>query len=513
MDRKWWTLVAVCTATFMLLLDITIVNVALPSIERDLGADLADLQWVVDAYALTLAALLLTGGSLADRVGRRRVFLIGLVAFTAASILCGLATSPLTLNLARALQGIGGAFMFATSLALLASAYSGRDRGTAFGLWGATTGAAVAVGPLVGGVLTEGIGWEAIFFVNVPIGIAAVALTLMRVEQSKNPHASPLDWPGTVLFSGALFLLIFGLIRGNPEGWSSAPIAASLGGAAVLMIAFVAVELRRRHDAMLDLSLFRVASFNGASIAAFVLSASMFAMFLYLTLYIQNILGYSALESGVRFMPVTLLSFVVAPISGKLAERVGVRWFVGGGLALVGAGLLLMGGLEAGDDWTALLAGFMIAGGGIGMVNPALATAAVGVVDPRRTGMASGINSTFRQVGIATGIAAWGAIFQHVVRDEFVKGAARAGLQGAQQRGGQVADFIAFGGARRSGNPQLARLGEQAFVAGLNHLLLLAGLLALAGAALSALLIRPADFAHAPVAAPPAGSRAASARA
>ena len=512
MDRKWWTLVAVCTATFMLLLDITIVNVALPSIERDLGADLADLQWVVDAYALTLAALLLTGGSLADRVGRRRVFLIGLVAFTAASVLCGLATSPLTLNLARALQGIGGAFMFATSLALLASAYGGRDRGTALGLWGATTGAAVAVGPLVGGVLTEGIGWEAIFFVNVPIGIAAVALTLARVEESRNEHASPLDWPGTVLFSGALFLLIFGLIRGNPEGWSSAPIVASLAGAALLLVSFVVVEKRRGHAAMLDLTLFRVPAFNGASVAAFVLSASMFAMFLYLTLYIQNILGYSALESGIRFMPVTLLSFLVAPISGKLAERVGVRWFIGGGLALVGAGLLLMGGLEAGDDWTALLAGFMIAGGGIGMVNPALATAAIGVVDPRRSGMASGINSTFRQVGIATGIAAWGAIFQHVVRDEFVKSAARAGLQGAQQRGGQVADFIAFGGARRSGNPQLARLGEQAFVAGLNHLLLLAGLLALAGAALSALLIRPADFATAPAAAP-VGSRAASASA
>src|SRR3954471_5901029 len=251
MDRKWWTVIAVCTATFMLLLDITIVNVALPSIERDLDASFTDLQWVIDAYALTLAALLLTGGSLADRVGRRRVFLIGLVAFTVASVLCGLATSPLTLNLARALQGIGGAFMFATSLALLASAYSGRDRGTAFGLWGATTGAAVAVGPLVGGVLTEGIGWEAIFFVNVPIGIVAVLMTLARVEESKDPHAGRLDWPGTVLFSGALFLLIFGLIRGNAEGWSSAPIVASLAGAAVLMIGFVLVEMRRRHDAML----------------------------------------------------------------------------------------------------------------------------------------------------------------------------------------------------------------------------------------------------------------------
>ena len=215
-------------------------------------------------------------GRLADRVGRRLVFVIGLVIFTIASVLCGLAGTPLTLNLARALQGIGGAFMFATSLALLASAYSGRDRGTAFGLWGATTGAAVAIGPLVGGVLTEGIGWEAIFFVNVPIGIVAVALTLARVEESKNPHAGPLDWPGTVLFSGALFLLIFGLIRGNPEGWESAPIVASLAGAVVLLAAFVLVERRRREHAMLDLGLFKVPSFVGASVAAFVLSASMF---------------------------------------------------------------------------------------------------------------------------------------------------------------------------------------------------------------------------------------------
>jgi hypothetical protein len=259
---------------------------------------------------------------------------------------------------------------------------------------------------------------------------------------------------------------------------------------------------------MLDLTLFGRAAFAGASLAAFVLSASMFAMFLYLTLYIQNILGYSALESGVRFMPVTLLSFLVAPISGKFAERFGVRWFIAGGLALVGLGLLLMNGLEVGDDWTALLAGFLVAGGGIGLVNPALATAAVGVVEPSRSGMASGINSTFRQVGIATGIAAWGAIFQHVVRDEFVKLASGAGLRPPAGQTGSVADFIAFGGARRSGNPQLARLGEQAYVAGLNHLLLLAGLLAFAGAAACALLIRRTGFVSAPA---PAGARAASA--
>ena len=514
MERKWWTLLAVCVATFMLLLDITIVNVALPDIQRDLNASLSGLQWVVDAYALTLAALLLTAGALADLFGRRLVFVIGVSIFTVASLLCGLSTTPLFLHLARGLQGVGGAGMFATSLALIAQEFQGPERGTAIAAWGATIGGAVAIGPLVGGVLTEGLGWQWIFFVNVPIGIGAVALALSRSGESRDPNAKGIDWVGLVSFSGALFALNFGLLRGNAEGWSSAPIVASLAGAAALMGAFVLVELRRRHDAMLDLSLFRVRSFNGASLAAFVLSASMFAMFLYLTLYIQNILGYSALESGIRFMPVTLLSFIVAPVSGKLAGRFGVRWFIAGGLVLVGAGLLLMGGLQAGDDWTALLAGFMVAGGGIGMVNPALATAAVGVVDPRRSGMASGINSTFRQVGIATGIAAWGALFQHVVRDEFVKGATRAGLQGAQQRGGQVADFIAFGGARRSGNPQLARLGEQAFVAGLNHLLLLAGLLALAGAALCALLIQPADFAAAHAPAPePVGSRAASASA
>jgi EmrB/QacA subfamily drug resistance transporter len=493
MDRKWWTLIAVCTATFMLLVDVTIVNVALPSIEQDLHSSFSDLQWVIDAYALTLAAMLLTGGSLADRIGRRRVFVVGLGIFTGASILCGLASTPLMLTLSRALQGTGGALMFATSLALLAAAFQGRERGTALGLWGATTGAAVAIGPLAGGVLTEAIGWQAIFFVNVPIGLAAVAMTLARVAESKDPTGSHIDVPGTLTFSISLFLLVFGLIRGNAEGWGSTLIVGCLGGAVVLMAAFVLSE-RRHRDPMLDLSLFRRAPFVGASLAAFVLSAAMFAMYLYLTLYMQNILGYSALQSGVRFIPNTMLAFLAAPISGKFAERVGVRWFIAGGLALVGIGLLLMNGLKPGDDWTALLAGFLVAGGGIGIVNPALATAAIGVVEPRQAGMASGINSTFRQVGISTGIAAWGAIFQHVVRTEFVRGAAAAGAKlPPAGRSSGVADFIAFGGARRSGNPQFAKLGEQAFVAGLNHLLLLAAIVAFAGAALSALLLRPAE--------------------
>jgi EmrB/QacA subfamily drug resistance transporter len=491
MDRKWWTLIVVSIATFMLLLDITIVNVALPSIERDLHANFADLQWVIDAYALTLAAMLLTGGSLADILGRRLIFVIGVGIFTVASLLCALAGTPNVLNLSRALQGIGGAFMFATALALLASAYQGRDRGTAFGVWGAVTGASVAVGPLVGGVLTDAIGWEAIFLVNLPIGIIAIALALSQVEESHAPSGARIDWPGTITFSGALFALIFGLIRGNPEGWSSTLILGCFAVAAVLFLAFVAIELRSDHP-MLELSLFKKPAFDGASIAAFALSASMFSMFLYLTLYIQNILGYTPLQSGLRFLPVTLLSFIVAPISGKFAERVGIRWFLGGGLLAVGVGLLLMRGLKPGDDWTALLGGFLIAGAGIGLVNPALATAAVGVVEPRRAGMASGINSTFRQIGIATGIAGLGAIFQHIVAQNLIEGAHGRLPRGVT--GSQAADFVSFGGFRAVHNAALTRLAEQSFVDGLNDILLYAGIVAFVGAILAAVLTRPGDF-------------------
>src|SRR6478672_7935381 len=274
----------------MLLLDITIVNVALPAIQKDFNANLSDLQWVVDAYALSLAALQLTSGSIADLRGRKLVFMVGLAVFTAASALCGFATSSTFLNVARGVQGIGGAMMFATSLALLASAFTGRERGVAFGVWGATIGASVAVGPLIGGAITDTLGWEWIFFVNVPIGIAAIVFTRRKVEESKNPYARSVDWPGMVLFSTGLFLLVLGLIRGNDQGWGSTQTILQLGGAVVLIVAFLIVESRRK-EAMLDLSLFRKPAFCGVSIVAFSLSASIFAMFLYLTLYMQGILG------------------------------------------------------------------------------------------------------------------------------------------------------------------------------------------------------------------------------
>jgi predicted MFS family arabinose efflux permease len=295
-----------------------------------------------------------------------------------------------------------------------------------------------------------------------------------------------------VTFSGGLFALIFALIRGNAEGWGAPVIVGCLVAAAVLGTIFVLVE-RRSDQPMLDLSLFRKPAFAGASIAAFALSASMFSMFLYLTLYIQNILGYTPLQSGLRFLPVTLLSFLVAPISGKLAERLGIRWFLGAGLAAVGIGLLLMSGLEPGDDWTALLAGFLVAGAGIGLVNPPLATAAISVVEPQRAGMASGINSTFRQVGIATGIAGLGAIFQHLVASNFLQHVP-AGRLPRGVHTDAIADFISFGGAQKVGNKALAQAAEQAFVSGLNDILVCAAIVALVGAVLATLLTRPQDF-------------------
>jgi EmrB/QacA subfamily drug resistance transporter len=484
MARKWWTLLATCVAMFMLLLDITIVNVALPHIQRDLDASFSDLQWVIDAYALTLASLLLTAGSLGDRIGRRRVFTIGFGIFTVASLACGLATDPTMLNLFRAVQGIGAAGMLATTLALIAQEFHGPERATAFGIWGATIGGAVAIGPLVGGALTDGFGWEWIFFINVPIGIAAIALTLSKLAESRAPDAEPVDWPGAVTFSASLFLLVFGLVRGNPEGWSSSQIEASLIGAAVLMLAFLAIQMRSSHP-MLDLSLFRKPAFVGVSLVSFALHSGMFAMFLYITIYIQSVLGFDALQAGVRFLPITLLSFFVAPAAGRLLNRIPARIFFGLGMGLIGFGLLLMHGLSVDSEWTALLAGFLIAGAGIGMVNPAIGSVAVGVVAPAKAGMASGINNTFRQVGIATGIAGLGAIFQHDIASRLPDSAPSGAAQGIASAGPAAAS---------QGGPQAVDAAREAFVGAFNEILLIGAIIAFAGAALGLLLTRGRDL-------------------
>jgi EmrB/QacA subfamily drug resistance transporter len=496
MERKWWTLLAACVATFMLLLDITVVNVALPDIQRDLDASLSSLQWVIDAYALTLAAFLLMTGSLGDRLGRRRVFNIGFGIFTLASFLCGIAGDATLLNLARGLQGVGAAAMFSTSLALIAQEFDGRERATAIGAWGATVGGAVAVGPLIGGLLTEGFGWEWIFFANIPIGIGAMILTATKLANVKSTEAVRLDWAGLFTFSGGLFLLIFGLIRGNPEGWSSGVILASLIGAGGLLVAFLIVEARQ-ENAMLDLSLFRKPAFTGVSVVAWALSAGMFAMFLYVTLYVQDVLGYSPLEAGVRFLPITLLSFFVAPIAGRLTGRVPARVLLGLGLILVGVGLLLMRGIELGDDWTTLLPGFLVAGVGIGLTNPAIASTAIGVVAPFRAGMASGINNTFRQVGIATGVAALGAIFQSRIDSrlaELLPGAP-AGLSEAVSAGGGRAAVESVPPGSRA---QVADAANQAFISGFNDILLVGAAIAIVGGIVGFALVRSRDFVQQP---------------
>ncbi|HWK24962.1 MAG TPA: DHA2 family efflux MFS transporter permease subunit [Solirubrobacter sp.] len=455
MERKWWTLVAVAAGTFMLLLDVTIVNVALPDIEIALHASLADLQWVIDAYALTLAALLLTAGSLADRFGRRLLFAIGIVAFTLGSLLCGLAPSSLFLTLSRAFQGIGGAIMFATGLALIANAFHGRDRGAAFGVFGAVTGIAVAVGPVLGGALTSGLSWRWIFLVNIPVGIAAFAVTLREVDESRDPHPRRIDWIGLVTFSVGLGALVYGLIRAGEDGWSIGAVIVSLIAAAVLLVAFVAAEALQARP-MFDLSLFRKPTFVGGLIAAFAISASLFAMFPYLVIYMQIGLGLSAIEVGVRFLVLSGPVFITAAIAGRLTEHMPIRFLIGPGFALVGVALLLMRGLAPGQDWTHLIPGFLIAGIGAGLINVPLASTAVGVVEPARAGMASGINSTLRQVGIATGVAALGTIFSHHTAHA------------------------------------TSRLGG--FVDGLNAILLVGAVLAFVAAASSLLLIRRKDF-------------------
>ena len=478
----------------MLLLDITIVNVALPSIQKEFHSDLANLQWVVDAYALSLAAFQLTSGSIADLRGRKLVFMVGLAVFTAASFLCGLATTSTFLNLARGLQGIGGAMMFATSLALIAGAFSGRERGTAFGIWGATIGASVAVGPLIGGAITDGFGWEWIFFVNVPIGIAAIVFTQRKVDESRNPYARSVDWPGVVIWSLGLFLLVLALIRGNDQGWGSTKTVVELVAAVALIVGFLVLESRRKEP-MLDLTLFRKPAFCGVSVVAFALSASMFSMFLYITLYLQGILGYTPFEAGVRFLPLTITSFVAAALAGRLAHSVAPRLLFGVGLGAVGIGLYLMHGVTLGSTWTTLLAGFIVAGCGVGLTNPTIAQVAVGVVEPARSGMAAGINNTFRQVGIATGIAGLGAIFQARVESKASSLLTASGMP--QGKADAVAQGIATqqgGGGRGSG--AIAHVAQSAFISAFNEILLVATIIALAGAVLGALLVRSSDFAH-----------------
>jgi EmrB/QacA subfamily drug resistance transporter len=460
-ERQRWTLLVVCLATGVLLLNVSAPSVTLPAVGRDLGADLSVLQWVVSGYSLALAATLLTAGTLADLVGRRRMFLGGLAGFAAASVLCAVAPSALVLIAGRAAQGLAGAVLLSSSLALLAQDFTGTARAGALGIWAATVAAAFAVGPLEGGLLTESFGWRAIFVLDAAVALACLPVGIRRLRESRDPDAEGVDWWGTLTLSTGLFLGVFALTRGDVAGWGSGLILASGAGAALLLTAFVVVE-RRRREPMLDLGLFAIPTFTGASVVVLVMAASTFGPFLYLTLFLLDGAGTSPTAVGLQLLPLSGAALVVSVLGGRFARLLPVRAALPAGQLLSAAGLLAIRGLEPSSPWTVMLPGLLVLGIGIGLANPAVTYAALGVVPATRSGMASGVSNTFRQVGIALGIAVLGTLLP----------------------------------AQVQGDPA-------AFAAALDQILLVSAGVAVAGAALAATLVRERDFVTDPV---PAGS-------
>ncbi len=509
---RWWTLAIVSIATFMLMLDLTVVNVALPDLRTALHADFADLQWVLDAYALTLAAFLLTGGSLADRLGRKRVFSAGFAIFTLSSLAAGAAPGILTLNLARGAQGIGAAVLFAVGPALLGQEFRGRDRATAFGVFGGVSGLAIAFGPLIGGSLTQGLSWRWIFLLNVPIGIVAMILGRFRLRESVEPGAHRVDWAGLTSFSTALVLLVLGFLRGENQGWTSAPILAMFGGSLVLLAVFTVVERRAGAGAMLDLSLFRVRTFNGISLATLLANAAgMSAIFLQVS-YMQNVLGSSPLTAGLRFLPMTLTLFVTAAVTGSLTVRIAPRVLVGVSLTLIAVGLALVSLVGVHSSWTALLPSMIATGAGMGMFNPPRASLSIAVVEPGRAGMAAGMGETFQQVGVAVGIAGLGALFQNRVTSGFTSSTGGRLLGSQAHAFGQA---VASGGGDQLARALPARLAgpvdlaaRTAFVHSLDQVLLIGSGIAALAALIGFALIRRSDLHTSALAGAEAGTEA-----
>ncbi|MFL5830858.1 MAG: MFS transporter [Solirubrobacteraceae bacterium] len=404
------TIAVACIATAMLMLDISVINTALSNIASGLKTGLSGLQWVLDAYTLPLAATVLTAGAVADRLGRRRLFVIGMVVFTAASAACGAAGQIGTLIASRAVQGMGAAVLFATALALIAQVTpEPGQRAKALAAFGATIGAAFAIGPFVGGALTDAFGWRAIFLINVPIGVVATLIAVRRVAEGRDPHARGVDWPGQVTLIGGLFLLILALLRGNGDGWGSPGILAALAGAVVLLGAFVVVEWRSASP-MLPLSLFRERRFTGAQVAVFGIASTFFAIFLYITLYLQGVLGLPPIETGLVYLPGTVLMFIVSGLTAQFASRVHPAKLAAVGLGLVAVGMASMLLTTTTSSWTAILPGVLICCFGTGIFNPAASALALDALPAHQSGLASGASDTFRQTGVAIGIAALGTL-------------------------------------------------------------------------------------------------------
>jgi EmrB/QacA subfamily drug resistance transporter len=491
-NRRWWTLGSMCFALFMIMLDNTVVNVALPSIQRDLHASLSSLEWTMNAYTLTFAVLLVTGGRLGDIFGRRRMFLFGVVVFGLSSLLIGFSTSDTMLVAFRAVQGIGAAFMMPATLSIITQTFPAEERGMAIGTWAGVSALALAIGPVVGGFLTEDVSWRAIFFINPPIAVAAVAVTLFATRESRDETVGrSVDIPGIAALTIGLTAIVLALVQANSWHWGSPRIIGLFAVGIIALASFVAIELRVRAP-MLDFAFFRSRTSAGANVVAFLVTFAMFSQFFFMTLYMQNVLHYSPLQTGIRFLPSTLIIIVMGPLAGRLTDRIGSRPLIAAGLALVAAALGIQSTLTVHSGYGLLLPGFILMGLGMGLVMSPMSTAAMNAVDRTKAGAASGVLSMSRMVGGSVGLAIMGALVAAIGRADLntslphVPAAVRS----------QIASALGSGAAPTGHTSStIVAATNHAFVSALGTGLLVGAVVAAIGAALSLWLIRPSEAA------------------
>ncbi|MEV6007885.1 MFS transporter [Streptomyces sp. NPDC051976] len=494
---RWWTLAVVSIGTFMLMLDLSVVSVALPGIHSSLHADFSQMQWVFDAYALTLAALLVTAGSIADRSGRKRLFLLGLVVFTAASLACGLAGNITVLNVSRGVQGVGAAIMFAVGPALLGHEFRGKERAAAFSVFGGAMGIAAATGPLIGGAMTSGPGWRWIFFLNVPIGVLLLAIAARTVRESRLAKATPPDFLGTVTFTVSLAALVLAIIRGNSNGWLSATTVSLYAVGAVGLVAFVLVARARGERAMFDLGMFRNRTFVGLAVVTLLANGAGFPVIFTETSFFQGVLGSSAWQAGLYFLPLTGGMFVFGAVAGGLVGKVPFAALISTAMAALGIGLLLtrLGGAD--DSWTALIPSLLFTGAAFGLFTPVRAALAIGVAEPARAGVASGISETFQQVGMALGIAVAGAVFENRVVHSFQNSAAGERLGSHSHDIGTAVSTGSIDPAAHAAGPgmydQVRNAGREAFTSGFHTTMTGCAVFAFVAAVIAAATLRSKD--------------------
>lgn len=484
-NRRWWTLGAMCFALFMIMLDNTVVNVALPSIQRDLHADLASLEWTVNAYTLSLAVLLVVGGRLGDIFGRRKIFLIGVSVFALSSAAIGLAPNDSALIFGRAIQGIGAAMMMPATLSIVTNAFPPHERGKALGTWAGVSALALAIGPVVGGFLTEQVSWRAIFFLNLPVAAAAITMTLFSTRESRDETVGrQIDYAGIVTLTVGLTALVLALIEGNRWGWGSPRIVGLFALAVVALAAFAAVETRVRTP-MVDFGVFRSRQFAGASSVGFIVSFGMMAMFFFTALYMQNILGYSALQAGVRFLPTTLVLIVMGPIAGRLTDRIGPRPLLFAGMLITGGSQIWQSFLTSETGYGFLLPSFILMGVGMGLVMSPMTTAAMNAVDRSKAGVASGVLSMGRMVGSSLGVAIFGAVVASVGSAKLET--SLPGLStGARER---LSESLGGGGVSGGAPARVVEATHEAFIAAFGTGMKISGSVAIVGAFVALALI------------------------